>query len=65
MDTPKPFVTLEQLASNLRLPAAWLRREADSGRIPVIRAGRRRMFDEAAVRTALLARQGTEGRRNA
>lgn len=65
MDTPKPFVTLEQLASTLRLPAAWLRREADSGRIPVVRASRRRMFDEAAVRMALLARQGTEGRRNA
>jgi hypothetical protein len=64
MDTPKPFVTLEQLAWNLKLPAAWLRREADSGRIPVIRAGRRRMFDETAVRTALLERQKTTTRRD-
>lgn len=37
---------------------AWLRREADAGRLPCIRAGRLRMFDLAAVLKALAERQG-------
>ena len=35
---------------------AWLKREADAGRLPCIRAGRRRMFDLASVLKALSAK---------
>ncbi len=35
---------------------AWLRREAEAGRIPSIQAGRRRFFDTAAVLKALANR---------
>ncbi len=51
------YIRLEALAKATRLPAAWLRREADAGRLPCIRAGRRRMFDLIAVQKALAERQ--------
>jgi Helix-turn-helix domain len=51
MDTN--LLTLHQLAEHTGLPVAWLRREADAGRLPCIRAGRRRMFDLEAVLKAL------------
>ena len=52
--------TLNRLSERTGLPAAWLRREADSGRLPCIRAGRQRMFDLAAVLRALTERQGVK-----
>ncbi|MBC7834523.1 MAG: hypothetical protein H7Y88_05405 [Phycisphaerales bacterium] len=55
MDTK--LITLHQLAERTGLPAAWLKREADAGRLPCIRAGRLRMFDLAAVLKALAERQ--------
>jgi len=51
------FVPLNVLARKTLLPAAWIRREADAGRLPCIRAGRRRMFDVAAVLKALTERR--------
>jgi len=51
------YLRLGELARATRLPAAWLRREADAGRLPCIRAGRQRMFDLAAVLKALADRQ--------
>ena len=35
---------------------AWLKREAEAGRIPSTQAGRRRFFDTAAVLNALANR---------
>lgn len=58
------LLTLNQLAERTGLPAAWLKREADAGRLPCIRAGRRRMFDYSAVRLSLTERQGSEVRRD-
>ena len=55
MDTK--YLRVEELARTTRLPAAWLKREADAGRLPCIRAGRLRMFDLAAVLKALADRQ--------
>ena len=52
------FIRLNQLARATCLPAAWLRREADAGRLPCIRAGRLRMFDLTAVLAALAERGG-------
>ena len=51
------LLTLNQLSERTGLPAAWLRREADAGRLLCIRAGRLRMFDLAAVLKALAERQ--------
>ena len=55
MDTK--YLRLEELSKVIRLPAAWIRREADAGHLPCIRAGRRRVFDLAAVLKALANRQ--------
>jgi len=55
MDTK--YLRVEELAKATRLPAAWLKREADGGRLPCIRAGRLRMFDLASVLKALAERQ--------
>lgn len=54
------LLSLNQLSDHTGLPAAWLRREADAGRIPCIRAGRRRMFNTAAVLKVLAERQNPE-----
>jgi excisionase family DNA binding protein len=55
------LLTLNQLAERTGLPLAWLRREADAGRLPCIRAGRLRMFDLAAVLKVLAERQAKGG----
>ncbi|MGP1347129.1 MAG: helix-turn-helix domain-containing protein [Phycisphaerales bacterium] len=41
MTNHKPFVSIESAARSLGVPLAWLRRLADSGAIPAVRAGRR------------------------
>jgi hypothetical protein len=51
------FVQITQLSRTIGLPAAWIRREADAGRLPCIRAGRLRMFDTEAVLRVLAERQ--------
>lgn len=50
------FISLQQLARELGLPASWLKSEALAGRIPALRAGRRWAFSAPAVRAALLER---------
>jgi hypothetical protein len=54
------LLPLNKLADSLGLPAAWLEREADAGRLPCIRAGKRRMFDPEAVLRALGERATAE-----
>lgn len=56
-----PLLALLEVADRTNLPATWLRREAEAGRIPCLRIGRRLMFDLAAVLKALTDRQNTEG----
>ena len=51
------LLSLNQLAEITGLPTAWLKREADEGRIPCIRADRRRMFNLQAVLKVLTDRQ--------
>jgi proteic killer suppression protein len=51
------LLTLNQLAERTGLPAAWLRREAEAGRLPCIRIGRRTMFDLPAVLGELAERR--------
>ncbi len=56
MDTENELVNVHGLARRLRLPAAWLRDEAEAGRIPSLKAGRRRLFNVEAVEHCLLDR---------
>ena len=55
------------MARQLRVPVAWLRAEAEAGRISHLRAGRQLLFDPTTVEAELLARaqrgnRVTEGR---
>ncbi len=50
------LVSVCGLANRLKLPAAWLKAEAEAGRIPSLRVGRRLLFNASAVERALLAR---------
>jgi hypothetical protein len=58
------LVGLPELSERLGIPLAWLRREADAGRIPTLRAGRRRLADVDRVRAAILdrAEEATDAR---
>lgn len=47
---------LGAMARRLRVPAKWLRAEADSGRIPHLRAGSVLLFDPEAVERIVLER---------
>jgi len=58
------LLTVHELAERTGIPAAWLRREADAGRLPCIRAGRLRVFDLEAVLKALAERQKRGGDRD-
>jgi hypothetical protein len=49
-------LSLNRLASHLRLPRAWLREEARAGRVPCLKIGRRMLFNVAAVQSVLAAR---------
>lgn len=66
MENTPQLVNLRELARRLRrfgLTARWLREEAESGGIPSMRAGKRLLFNVAAVEEALLRRAAGEVRR--
>ena len=44
------------MARHLRVPVAWLRAEAEAGRIPHLRAGTQLLFDPATVEHILQER---------
>lgn len=50
------LLTLPIMARRLRVPAKWLAREADAGRVPCLRAGNRLLFNEDAVMNRLVER---------
>lgn len=49
MRTSSRIVELSALAKQLRVPADWLRSEAESGRIPSIRTGETFLLDRPTV----------------
>lgn len=49
-------LNLVAMARVLRVPATWLREEAEAGRIPHLKAGRSLLFDPAAVEVGLRKR---------
>ncbi|MCC5822629.1 MAG: helix-turn-helix domain-containing protein [Phycisphaerales bacterium] len=59
MTSTRPqFLPIGPTSHRLGVPRAWLRREADAGRIPCLMVGRRRMFNLEAVRETLEHRSG-------
>jgi excisionase family DNA binding protein len=52
----KLIAPLHELARRLRVPARWLREEADAGRIPHVRAGAQRLFNIDVVERVLAQR---------
>ncbi len=56
MDTTLSFCSVGYVADRLGVPSTWLRSEAEAGRVPVIRAGKRMLMDLDAVRVALVKR---------
>jgi len=61
----KAFVPLLTAAQTLGVPAAWLRAQAQAGQVPVLKTGRRYLFNLPLVERVLLQRaeQSREGRR--
>lgn len=55
------LIRIGELSEQTGLPMAWLKREADAGRIPCVRAGRARMFNLQQVLTTLDDRVKREG----
>ena len=47
---------LPAMARRLRVPARWLRREAEAGRLPHLRAGAQFLFNAEAVENMLADR---------
>ena len=58
MDSPYANLLLQlgPMARRLRVTTAWLRAEADAGRVPCLRADKRYLFVPAAVEKVLAAR---------
>lgn len=52
--TREAFEPLHNTASQLGVPARWLKSEAEAGRLPYLRAGRRMLFNIEQTRAALL-----------
>ena len=52
------LLTLPRLSRRLGLPASWLRKEADAGRIPCLRAGSRYLFHLESVQKVLAEAAG-------
>ena len=47
------LVNLNRLAIELNLPREWLRAEAQAGRLPCLRVGRKLLFNAVAVELVL------------
>ena len=56
MATPPQFISITEASRRFGVPLAWLKAEAQAGRIPSLRAGRRLLFNLEAVEQVLLER---------
>ena len=59
-DDTAPLLPIDVAARSLGLPLRWFRQEIDEGRLPVIRAGRRRLVDVEQIRRTLRERAARE-----
>lgn len=62
MNHEELIMSIDELARRLRLSKRWLHTEAVAGRIPSLKAGKRRLFNIEAVRRSLAARAAEEER---
>jgi excisionase family DNA binding protein len=56
MNTNEELLSLPELAHALNLPEAWIKDEADAGRLPHLKIGKRYRFSRNAVIRTLAAR---------
>jgi hypothetical protein len=56
MEPTRTLLPVTVVARRLRVPSSWLRAEAESGRIPCLRAGKQFLCDLGTVEGALLER---------
>ena len=56
METNHALLPLGPMARRLHVTTAWLRSEAEAGRVPCLRAGSRFLFNPDAVERALADR---------
>jgi excisionase family DNA binding protein len=56
------LLSLPALAEALRLPERWLKAEADAGRIPHLKIGKRYRFNRETVVGVLAQRAGQSGK---
>lgn len=61
MPHTKILHNLRETAHLLGVPISWLEREADAGRIPFLRVGKKRMFDLEVLRSTLAEMVKREG----
>jgi len=57
-DEKRKPLFLGAMARRLRIPATWLRAEAEAGRIPHLRAGSALLFDPEVVERIVFERLG-------
>jgi hypothetical protein len=50
------LITIRSMAARLRIPAKWLKQEAQAGRIPCLRAGTAILVSPEAVEAELVRR---------
>jgi excisionase family DNA binding protein len=62
---PPTFVPIPDAAERLGVPLAWLKREAEAGRVPAVRAGRRWLVHLDRTREALARLAAGDGVRDA
>lgn len=60
VNNARKYQSLSALARATGLPSKWLALEADAGRLPCLRVGRRRLFDIELVQEMLRQRQERE-----
>jgi hypothetical protein len=56
VELPTKLLTLQSAARCFRVPARWLREEANAGRVPHLKAGASLLFDREALERALIER---------
>ncbi len=57
-------IGIAELAARLSLPIAWIKTEAQAGRLPHLKVGRKWLFNQAAVEAMLSDRAKGEGVRH-
>ena len=60
-DLQPRLLSLSQMARRLRVPAQWLRDEANAGRVPHLKCAEQLLFSPRTVESVLVDRASREG----